>query len=304
MSRTKGRRYRPRRHTAAEPPSDADRLVRGSRPVLSCEQERELLDAYHELGDRDALDALVRANLRFVMTIAHEYEGGSLSLAELYSVGCTGLLAAIDRFDASRGVTLLTYSVAWIRHRIVDALRSNARLVRVPKRAEVDRHRIARLRCQLETERQRYVSDTEAAETAVELGLVSAGTAQRHHLALGAECSLDAPLDSDGDALLTIADVLACEAAVDDDDFDERLQEEVRELVGGLDERQRRIITRHYGLDGDPSQSLSGIGVDLALSRERVRQLHNQALEKLRRAWEATREPGAAAERAARTLAR
>lgn len=276
------------RHHAARrhrPPvavyDDSTAEIQGSLPPLPRQREVELARAYRETGDAAALDLLVRSNVRFVLSIARQYEGRGLALSEIYSAGCVGLMTGINRFDERRGFKLITYAVNWIRQGIMEALRREVRCVRVPVNVASDRHAIARCRRDMERRSGAEVSMSAAAEEAARVGLVSPGAAERHHLG-GVEYSLDAPVDACDNDKRTIGDLLS-EGIEEEDVWDcEEMRQALHALVGTLTGRPLLVVQRYYGLGGQAPLTLEQIGDEIGLTRERIRQILNKTLGILR----------------------
>lgn len=249
---------------------------------LSRGEEAALADRI-QAGDRQALDQLVRANLRFVVSIAHHYER-LLELPELIAAGNLGLVIAAERFDPSRGCKFITYAVWWIRQSILQAIAEQSRLIHLPgnKIGMLSEMRKVSKRLNSESASVRSMEEL-TEELAVELG-VPAGDIQSVLAMEKACCSLDEPFFEGED--LSLADVLADAeselpdaAAIRDSD-----RAKLAIAFNILDEREREILRLYYGLDDAMPMTLEQIGEVFAVTRERVRQIRNQALAKLRRA--------------------
>ena len=285
---------RPRTHASDMPPN----LLSASTEPLTPDVERDLIRAYQETADPRALDTLVRANLRLVASIANEYVRHSVPTDDLWSAGCAGLLTAIARYDARYGTPLITYATPWIRRCMRDVVSYHAGIVRLPDSALEARRHIARTKHRLECQRLRHVPDQEAAQHTAHLRLITVGAAARYHLANAIDCHLDAEVPHDptrGRDLhrsLTIADLLVADPPPDSPD--PGLLDRMCHALATMDDRLCTIITRHYGLDGSQPQAYAEIAAGMSLSRQRVHQLHDRAIGKLRRAvlssnWHATR---------------
>ncbi len=246
--------------------------------LLTVEQESELARRIRE-GDRDAVDALVCANLRFVVSIAKRYQHGALPLLDLIAEGNFGLVRAAERFDERRGVRFISYAVWWIRQAMVQALAEQSRVVRVPINFGAGLRKLGRRADALSQELGREPTQAELAEA------VNADESEvaRALVLLRSSVSFDAPVGNERDSL-TLADMLRDEhAAAPDDDVLEASQLEVlRDALDKLRPRERQILTLNFGLDGSEPMSLEAIGSILGITRERVRQLKEKALWRLR----------------------
>ncbi|MCC7261185.1 MAG: RNA polymerase sigma factor RpoD/SigA [Candidatus Latescibacteria bacterium] len=240
-------------------------------------EEEVALAARIKAGDLEARDELVRANLRFVIEVAKRFRNRGLSFADLISAGNLGLLTAAERFDGTRGFKFISYAVWWIRHTICESIAEHGRTVRLPANKLSLLHAIAKASHRLG---QHLGDEPGADEIAAELGL---STDQVLEVARNTRdvCSLDSPLgDDEGNScsLLTSDHQPPPDAGLS--------RAEAREMLGRvlaqLNQRELLILRLYYGLDGNEAQTLEQIGRLLDLTRERVRQLREQALDKLR----------------------
>jgi len=229
-------------------------------------------------GDTAALDRLVKANLRFVISVAKEYQGQGLPLQDLISEGNLGLIKAAQRFDETRGFKFISYAVWWIRQSILQALAEQSRVVRLPLNRVGAINKIGRALEQLEKAFGREPSMDEVAKkmemTAYEVADVLK-TSARH-------LSLDEPFkEEDGNNLL---DVIESDryAPPDNTLMKESLQVEIEKVLSTLKPREAEIIRLYFGLDGDRPLTLEEIGEHFQLTRERVRQIKEKALRRLR----------------------
>lgn len=253
----------------------------GRYPLLGPQQERELARRARD-GDKDALDALVNANLRFVVSVARGFLNRGLGFMDLVAEGNVGLITAARRFDEDRGNRFVTYAVWWIRQSIGDALQNQVRSVRLPANQ-------ARLIPAIMQAQQRLAQAAggaaRAEDLAQELG-IPVDRLVRIQAASGPTVSLDSRLDdhdeSGGDSPTESLVDESWESPLDRLVSDQ-LGRSLAAAIGHLDDREKLILARHYGLDQDDADSLVTIGSALALSRERTRQLRNRALGKLRR---------------------
>jgi RNA polymerase primary sigma factor len=250
----------------------------GRYPLLDLDAEVALAARARE-GDSTALNELVCANLRFVVTVAKKYRDQGLSLADLINEGNVGLIRAAEKFDGEKGVRFITYAVWWIRQAMIAALSSQAHAVRVPAyRAGALRH-LRRSAGALRQELGREPTRRELAEGAG----VSEGEIDSSMPIANAYVSLDAPLGTDDES--SLIDRLAGDPG---DATDEELEasaraEWIRSALGELRERDAMILRKHFGFDGEEPMTLEDIGAEMGITRERVRQIRDRALSRLRR---------------------
>ncbi len=232
-------------------------------------------------GDQEALDKLTKANLRFVVSVAKQYQNQGLTLPDLINEGNLGLIKAAQRFDETRGFKFISYGVWWIRQSIMQALAEQSRIVRLPLNKVGLTNRISRAYSHLEQEFERtptaeelaFFLDIETEEVAATLNV-----AARH-------VSMDSPL-SDGEES-TLIDVLIngnADSADKQITFNDSLKKEIARSLSILTERQKEVICFFYGIGVDQPLSLEDIGARFCLTRERVRQIKDKALTKLRTA--------------------
>ena len=250
----------------------------GKVELISPEEEVKLAVRIKQ-GDQRALDKLTKANLRFVVSVAKQYQNQGLSLPDLINEGNLGLIKAAQRFDETRGFKFISYAVWWIRQSILQALAEQSRIVRLPLNKVGLTNRIQKAYSQLEQEYEREPSPEELAEILeLETEEVSAtlGIAARH-------VSMDTPL-SEGEEN-TLMDVLENPNAERTEKFiehDESLKQEIGRSLKALTERQKEVICYFYGIGVDHPMSLEDIGDHFNLTRERVRQIKDKAITKLR----------------------
>lgn len=250
--------------------------IANSRP-LSREREIELAERIHQ-GDEEARNELVQANLRFVVDVAKSYQNRGLALSDLISAGNLGLLTAAERFDGTKGFKFISYAVWWIKQAILQAIAEQARIMRLPL------NRLALLRDISQAARrlgQDQEVEPDAEEIAAELE-VSVEEVEQTLLAARSVRSLDALFEEEDKR--SLLDILPDEGVPRPDGFadGDELKGRMDALLDRLDERERRIIIRYFGLDGEEPMTLDQIGVKLGITRERVRQLKVRALSKMR----------------------
>ena len=250
----------------------------GKVELISPEEEVKLAERIKQ-GDQRALDRLTKANLRFVVSVAKQYQNQGLSLPDLINEGNLGLIKAADRFDETRGFKCMSYAVWWIRQSILQALAEQSRIVRLPLNKVGLTNRINKAFSQLEQEYEREPSAEELAELLeLEIEEVSStlSISSRH-------VSMDSPM-SDGEEN-TLMDVMENPNAVATDgelDHNESLRTEITRSLKTLTERQQDVIRYFFGIGVDHPLSLEDIGERFNLTRERVRQIKDKAISKLK----------------------
>jgi len=249
-----------------------------SRHSLLTPSEEDRLARLAQAGDTDALNALIRANLRFVISVAKRYQNRGLPFSDLIQEGNVGLVTAATKFDPDQGVKFISYAVWWIRQAILAALARHSRSVRLPLNRATELARILRVREELKQNLDRDPTPKEIGEKA-EL----APDVVEMLLALNvAEVRLDAPVGTGEDSHLLER------FFVDDHDIGTAvearlLQEHVAIALQDLRPRDARVIRLYYGLQGESEHTLEQIGQLLGVTRERVRQLRDRALSELKR---------------------
>jgi len=248
----------------------------GKEELISPEEEVELAQRIKK-GDRKALERLTRANLRFVVSVAKQYQNQGLSLPDLINEGNVGLIKAAEKFDETRGFKFISYAVWWIRQSILQAIADQSRIVRLPLNQVGSVNKINRAVNRFEQENERRPSVEELSED-VDLSLEKIDAAMsintRH-------VSVDAPLSNDDEGSLLDILVNADAPSADRTLVDESLRAEIDNALKTLSERERNIIRAFFGID-QPEMTLDEIGVKFGLTRERVRQLKEKALRRLR----------------------
>jgi RNA polymerase primary sigma factor len=248
-------------------------------PLLTIEEETALAERIKR-GDQEARDHMIRANLRLVVKIAGDYSGYGVSMSDLISEGNIGLMKAVDRFDPEKGGKLSTYGAWWIKQSIKRALANQSKTIRLPIHMVDKIARIRRIAASLTEALGREPTDDELAE---ETGLPRQKVAMLKQSAMS-QASLDAPVNV-GEAT-TNSEIIADEAASNPLDLlaDKNLLDQLDGLLATLDERERRIIDERFGLNGLQPMLLEDVGREFGVSRERIRQIQNSALAKMRRA--------------------
>jgi len=249
----------------------------GKVDLLTAEEEVELARKVRN-GDNHALEKLIKANLRFVVSVSKQYQNQGLSLPDLINEGNLGLIKAAKRFDETRGFKFISYAVWWIRQSILQALAEQARIVRLPLNKIGSINKINRALSVLEQKYEREPSIDEIAK-AIELAPGDIKDAMRSS---GRHISMDAPLteDEDGD----MYEVLLSEESPSPDGnlLNDSLRKEIERALSSLTDREANIIKLYFGLNGKHPYTLEEIGEEFNLTRERVRQIKEKAIKRLK----------------------
>jgi len=245
--------------------------------LLTPEEEVELAKRIRE-GDQRALEKLTKANLRFVVSVAKQYQNQGLSLGDLINEGNLGLIKAAQRFDETRGFKFISYAVWWIRQSILQALAEQSRIVRLPLNRVGSLNKITKTYSELEQKLEREPSPEELAE-ALEMSPSEVSDTIRIS---GRHVSVDAPFVPGEDN--SLLDVLENdnESAPDLDLMHESLRKEVQRAIQTLGEKEQKVIELYFGLNGHHTMTLEEIGEKFNLTRERVRQIKEKAIRRLR----------------------
>jgi RNA polymerase primary sigma factor len=247
-------------------------------PLLSRKEENDLARRTRE-GDQLAREKLIRSNLRFVVSIAKRYAGHGVPLEDLINDGNFGLVKAAERFDPERGFKFISYAVWWIRQSIMQSVSNNSRLIRLPMNRVALAQQATRAARELEQDLGREPSAEEIAKelSVKEEEVREVITFSRSHL------SVDETVGGDGDET-TFVEQIEDESATSPDAglYAEMLGRDLEDALESLTERERVILSTYYGLGGRTPKTLEQIGHDLGYTRERIRQLKEQAIEKLR----------------------
>ena len=248
----------------------------GKEELISIEEEVELAARIRN-GDQKALERLTKANLRFVVSVAKQYQNQGLSLPDLINEGNLGLIKAAEKFDETRGFKFISYAVWWIRQAILQAIAEQSRIVRLPLNQVGSVNKINKLLSRFEQENERRPSVEEISER---IDLPEDKIDEAINIS-GKHVSVDAPFtDSDENSLL---DVLVNDDAPSADKqlFVESLRLEINKALEGLNDRERSIIEAFFGIN-QPEMTLEEIGSKFNLTRERVRQIKEKAIRHLR----------------------
>jgi len=250
----------------------------GKVELLAPEDEVKLAVRIKQ-GDQAALERLTKANLRFVVSVAKQYQNQGLSLSDLINEGNLGLIKAAQRFDETRGFKFISYAVWWIRQSILQALAEQSRIVRLPLNKVGLTNRINKAFSSLEQEYEREPSPEELAEVLemdTEEVAATLGVAARH-------VSMDAPFaEGEDNTLIDVLENPNAEAADQAIEHDESLKTEISRSLQTLTDRQKEVIRYFFGIGVDHPMSLEDIGEKFNLTRERVRQIKDKAINKLR----------------------
>ncbi len=271
-------RFHPARRTAVDEGS-LDQYLReiSQYPLISREEEVELATSIRS-GDEESLDKLVRSNLRFVVSVAKKYQNQGVSLSDLINEGNLGLIRAAHKFDETKGIKFISYAVWWIRQAILQALAEQSRIVRVPLNRAGTLHRIGKRSSALQQELGREPTVEEIAEgmDISEEEVAKTLSISQTHL------SLDAPLTPGEDNKLIDYLPDTQNAGPDQETFERALTDSIEEVLCTLKEREAKILRLYFGLDGREPMTLEEIGSMMGITRERVRQIKEKALARLR----------------------
>lgn len=249
----------------------------GKLQPLSSEKEAKIAALIRE-GDQKALDTLVKANLRFVVSVARNYQNQGLSLCDLINEGNVGLVRAAKRFDEKKNFRFISYAVWWIRQAILQSLAEQSRIMRLPLNRAGAIHKISKTQIELE---QRFSRTPDICEIAQALSLTESAVQETINIANN-HVSLDAPLkDNDGSSLIDMIQHGDCDKP-DEGVHTNSLHEEIRRVLDVLTEREKEIVKLYFGIDTDAAFTLDEIGRKFNITRERVRQIKSKALDRLK----------------------
>lgn len=245
--------------------------------LITADEEVELARRIKE-GDQVALEKLTKANLRFVVSVAKQYQNQGLGLGDLISEGNLGLIKAAQRFDETRGFKFISYAVWWIRQSIMQAIAEHARLVRLPLNRIGNLNKIHRAFRELE---QEYEREPTSEEIAAQLEMTAEEVMETMKLRAH-HTSMNAPIGDSEDG--TLLDVLVNDEddSPVDDLMSDSLKTEVDRALNTLTQKERQVVTYFFGLNGQSSLTLEEIGLQMGLTRERVRQIKEKGVRRLR----------------------
>ena len=251
----------------------------GETPLINADEEVRLARKIKQ-GDKKALEKLTKANLRFVVSVAKQYQNQGLSLADLINEGNIGLIKAAKRFDETRGFKFISYAVWWIRQAILQSLAEQSRIVRLPLNRVGTLHKIGKVSSRLEQSLGRLPSPEEISK---ELEL-SEGEVSDTLKISNSHLSLDAPFSASEDN--SLIDVLEDEFQPSPDEalLDGSLKVEIEKALDSLTPREAEVINLYFGLHHEKALTLEEIGARFSLTRERVRQIKEKAIRRLRHA--------------------
>jgi RNA polymerase primary sigma factor len=249
----------------------------GKVDLLTPDEEVELAKRIKE-GDQIALEKLTKANLRFVVSVAKQYQNQGLSLGDLINEGNLGLIKAAQRFDETRGFKFISYAVWWIRQSILQALAEQSRIVRLPLNRVGSLNKISKTFSELEQKYEREPSPEELAEV---LQVTTAEVVDTMKIS-GRHVSMDAPfVQGEENSLLDVLENDS-EQTPDSGLMNDSLRREVQRALSTLTQREADVITLYFGLNGEHAMTLEEIGEKFNLTRERVRQIKEKAIRRLR----------------------
>jgi|APSaa5957512576_1039674.scaffolds.fasta_scaffold00035_8 RNA polymerase primary sigma factor len=251
--------------------------IQNHNPLLKGE-EAELL-RLAKAGDRKAYDTVITSNLRFVVKVAKEYQNQGISLEDLIAEGNLGLVKAFSKFDTSRNFKFITYAVWWIRQAIMASIHEHAKMIRLPLNKITNVTKITKAREYLETKLQRVPSYDEIAE------LVDNPNALQDLKYSYTVIHLDEPHTDNDDTLTNVIPAIA--SSVELEHLIDEFREEFDDVISSFPAREKQILKMYFGIGHIRPYTLRDIGIDLGLTRERIRQIKEQALNKLRRTWRA-----------------
>jgi RNA polymerase primary sigma factor len=268
-----------KRGSSASDEGSLDQYLReiSKYPLITQDEEVRLAQRIRT-GEEEALDKLVRSNLRFVVSVAKKYQNQGVSLSDLINEGNLGLIRAAHKFDETKGIKFISYAVWWIRQAILQALAEQSRIVRVPLNRAGALHRIGKRSSALLQELGREPTPAEIAEGmefTMEEVQKTLSISQTH-------LSLDAPLTPGEDNKLLDYLPDTQNSGPDNETFEKALIESIEEVLSTLKEREAKILRLYFGLDGPEPKTLEEIGSLLGITRERVRQIKEKALTRLR----------------------
>ena len=250
----------------------------GKVSLITPEEEVELARKIKS-GDQDALEKLTKANLRFVVSVAKQYQHQGLALSDLINEGNIGLIKAAQRFDESKGFKFISYAVWWIRQAILQALVEQSRMVRLPLNKVGSLNKLNKLMIQFEQEHEREPSQDELAD----LLNVTVKDIQEMMKGSGRHLSMDAPIKENEEG--TMIDLYEDKEnkTVEKDLYHDSLKKDIQRVLSTMNQRDAAIVSCFFGVNGEPMMSLDEIGSRFQLTRERVRQIKEKAIRRMRK---------------------
>lgn len=251
----------------------------GKVDLLTPDQEIELAIRIKK-GDKQALESLTKANLRFVVSVAKQFQNQGLSLGDLINEGNLGLIKAAQRFDETRGFKFISYAVWWIRQSIMQAIAEQSRIVRLPLNRVGSLGKLSKAYRDLEQEYERKPTTEELAQV-LDMNVDEVADTMQLY---GRHVSMDAPLKEGDDNKNSLGDILVNEQQPSPDGtlMKESLKQEVENVLSTLNEREAEVIKLYFGINSEHAATLEEIGERFNLTRERVRQIKEKALRSLR----------------------
>ena len=249
----------------------------GREELISADEEVQLAKRIRE-GDQVALEKLTKSNLRFVVSVAKQYQNQGLSLPDLINEGNLGLIKAAKRFDETRGFKFISYAVWWIRQSILQALAEQGRLVRLPQNKIGTYNKANKAYMAFEQEHERDPSTEELA------GILEMSETEINNIFQSntRHTSLDAPVHEAED--VAMGDLLKGGDETDEDVMKDSLREEIRRVLKSLSPREAEIVNAYFGLDGENGVTIEQIGIKYDLTKERIRQIKERAIKRLQKA--------------------
>ena len=249
----------------------------GKEELITADEEVSLAQKVHQ-GDQIALEKLVKANLRFVVSVAKQYQNQGLSLPDLINEGNLGLIKAAKRFDETRGFKFISYAVWWIRQSILQALAEQSRIIRLPLNQVGSLNKIKKATSKLEQKYERTPSSEEIAEKleVPDYKITAAKKITTRYI------SMDAPLTQDDETKFLDVFVSEDSSRTDDDLMKESLAREIQRSLATLTKKERDVINLYYGIGMQHGLTLEEIGAKFDLTRERVRQIKEKAIRRLK----------------------
>ncbi len=252
-------------------------------PLLSAEEEKEIAQKAKE-GDKEALEKLIKSNLRFVVNVAKNYTGYGIPFQELISAGNIGLIEAAKRFDPERGVRFISYAIWWIKQSILQTIQNQKDIIKIPQKTQNLSIKIDTAYLSLKEELNREPKYSEIKQFLKEKeGLeIDEETIENYLLIKRHSVSLDMPIDSEEGTFFIDLVTKHSTKDIEENIVKESIKKEIDYVLSHLNERERYIIIHRFGLDDNEPKTLREIGKDLGISRERVRQIEMRALKKIR----------------------